>query len=384
MIKCFATTNSVMIDPLGKVRPCCKFDGDFGHIDEYDSIDDILKSEHYTELRKSHTDGIFTRGCKTCENSEARGYKSRRQFYDDRYTNDDFLLDISPGTYCNLKCRMCSPYNSTKWFSDWDALREMGIINSGPTSSLNVYNMPENDVDKIINFLDTTSYEISIEFKGGEPLMNPKTQTLFEKMANCKSSNRISINLITNGTYKVDWLANIAGNFKELRIGISADGIGDVYEYIRGDKKYNWKRFLESIESYKNIPNTTLSFNYVVQNTNIHQMADFADAVAPYSVWWILLNNPQYLSTTVIPLSARADIIKKLQPLLDTTSKHREQFNTLTSIMNELTNNVDMDKEMYKQFIEYSAALDKLRNQSLLDVAPHLITEEGKRIYGSV
>ena len=52
--------------------------------------------------------------------------------------------------------------------------------------------------------------------------------------------------------------------------------------------------------------------------------------------------------------------------------------------MNELTNNVDMDKEMYKQFIEYSAALDKLRNQSLLDVAPHLITEEGKRIYGSV
>ena len=61
MIKCFATTNSVMIDPLGKVRPCCKFDGDFGHIDEYDSIDDILKSEHYTELRKSHTDGIFTR-----------------------------------------------------------------------------------------------------------------------------------------------------------------------------------------------------------------------------------------------------------------------------------------------------------------------------------
>ena len=51
MIKCFATTNSVMIDPLGKVRPCCKFDGHFGHIDEYDSIDDILKSEHYTKLR---------------------------------------------------------------------------------------------------------------------------------------------------------------------------------------------------------------------------------------------------------------------------------------------------------------------------------------------
>ena len=117
MIKCFATTNSVMIDPLGQVKPCCKYDGVFGHIDEYDSIDDILKSKRYTKLKIAHSVGNFTRGCWRCKESEDRGYKSRRQYYDDRYTDTDFLLDISPGTYCNLKCRMCNPCNSTKWFS---------------------------------------------------------------------------------------------------------------------------------------------------------------------------------------------------------------------------------------------------------------------------
>ena len=44
----------------------------------------------------------------------------------------------------------------------------------------------------------------------------------------------------------------------------------------------------------------------------------------------------------------------------------------------------DLDKKLYTKFIKYSAALDKIRNQSLLDVAPHLITDEGLKIYESV
>jgi radical SAM protein with 4Fe4S-binding SPASM domain len=383
-MKCFATTNSVMIGPTGYVSPCCKYKGDFGHIEDYHSIAQILDSDHYTNLRLAHAADDFTEGCVRCKHAEDRGYRSRRLRYDTRFTSNDFLLDISPGLFCNLKCRMCSASSSTSWFSDSDALVKMGITEVPLSKTLNVYNMPDSDVDKIISFLEDNDYEIAIEFKGGEPLMNPATRNLFERMAASTFSNRINVDLITNGTYNADWLGEIACKFKKFHINVSADGIDDVYEYIRGDKKHTWKRFLEVFESYKKIPGISLSFNYVVQNTNVHQIAEFANAVAPYGVNWIMLNNPYQLATTVIPLGARADIIQKVKPVLKMLCAGSPQYNTIENILTELDDGIELDEALYIRFIKYSAALDKLRNQNLLKVAPHLITSEGKKLYDNL
>ena len=52
------------------------------------------------------------------------------------------------------------------------------------------------------------------------------------------------INMITNGTYTPDWLPSILEKFKMVTIGISADGVGEVYNYIRGDETKNtWQIF---------------------------------------------------------------------------------------------------------------------------------------------
>ena len=383
-MKCFATTNSVMIGPTGYVSPCCKYKGDFGHIEDYQSIAQILDSEHYTNLRLEHDADNFTAGCVKCKRAEDRGYRSRRLSYNTNFTSDDFLLDIRPGLFCNLKCRMCSASTSTSCFSDSNTIVKMGIMDAPLSKTINVYNMPDTDVDKIIAFLEDNDYEISIEFKGGEPLMNPATRNLFERMALSTFSDRITVDLVTNGTYNADWLSDIACKFKKFHINVSADGIDDVYNYIRGDKKYTWKRFLEVFESYKKIPGISLSFNYVVQNTNIHQITEFASAVAPYSVNWILLNNPYQLAITVIPLSAREDIIQKVKPVLDITCVESQQYSAIENILSELNNGIEVDQKLYNKFIEYSAALDKLRNQNLLKVAPHLITPEGKKLYDSL
>ena len=179
MIKCWATENSVQIDPQGFVRPCCKFEGNFGKFEDYDSIDSILNGKDYSLLRKRHSLGNITQACWRCKDSEDRGYRSRRQSYEDRYSDNDFQLDISPGLYCNLKCRMCGPVNSTGWFNDNNKLYELGL-HGRHSSKYNVYSMPQYDVDKIVNFIESNTKNIDIELKGGEPLMLPATEHLLK------------------------------------------------------------------------------------------------------------------------------------------------------------------------------------------------------------
>ena len=44
----------------------------------------------------------------------------------------------------------------------------------------------------------------------------------------------------------------------------------------------------------------------------------------------------------------------------------------------------EVDWKLYNEYITYNAHLDKLRSQNLLNVVPHLITDEGRKLYESI
>src|SRR6056297_2507774 len=98
-MKCFATTNSITIGPTGKVSPCCKYKGDYGHLDSYKNVSDI----NFEDLTNELAQGKWRPECKSCMIDERNNMSSRRQRYETRFTDDAFLLDISLGNYCNLK-----------------------------------------------------------------------------------------------------------------------------------------------------------------------------------------------------------------------------------------------------------------------------------------
>tara|TARA_B100001287_G_scaffold45673_1_gene34725 strand:+ start:53374 stop:54525 length:1152 start_codon:yes stop_codon:yes gene_type:complete len=383
MIKCWATENSVQIDPQGFVRPCCKFEGNFGKFENYDSIDAILNGKDYTLLRKRHSLGNMTKACWRCKEAEDRGYRSRRQAYETRYSENDFQLDISPGLYCNLKCRMCGPINSTGWFSDNDKLYDLGI-HGMHSSKYNVYNMPQYDVDKIVKFIESNTKNIDIELKGGEPLMLPATKHLLQTLS--KWGDRIQINMITNGTYTPDWLPNILEKFRMVTIGISADGVGEVYNYIRGDEvKNTWKVFQKNISWYKKLK-CKIRFNFTLQNTNIHHLYKFANEVGAENVHVINLVNPKFNSIKIIPKQARAYILDQVEPWIDILGKHHLYYQKKDALIikKELLRDEEVDLKLYNEYITYNAHLDKLRSQNLLEVVPHLITTEGRKLYESI
>ena len=359
MIKCFATTNSITIDAVGTVSPCCKYRGEFGRLDTYENFNDI----NFDKLTDSLAQG-WKAECKSCSFDESNNVSSRRQRYETIFTDDDFLLDLSLGNYCNLKCRMCNHHSSTSWFSDSIAL---GI----PKHELTSFQLDEKQIDSLIAFLSTLDKRITIELKGGEPLMHTHSRYFFEQLKELSKTKTIKINCITNGTLFPDWFAAAITNI-EVDLQVSIDGLYDVYEYVRGDSTQSWNECLEKVEQFRSLPNIKLSYNYVIQNTTVHHVAEFTKLFSE-RINWIVLNNPGYMAVNVMPESSKHDILAQLSTLDDAKIK---------SVIELMKTPVDL--VLYKQFITYSAKLDKLRNQNLKIVLPHLLDDIGIKIYDSV
>ena len=262
MIKCFATSNSITIDAIGTISPCCKYLGNFGRISSYENLSDI----NFDTLTSSLENG-WVPECKSCRLDETNNVSSRRLRYETRFTDNDFLLDLSLGNYCNLKCRMCNHHSSTNWFSDSIAL---GI----PKHELNSFQLDEKQIDSVITFLSTLDKRIEIELKGGEPLMHKHSKYFFQKLKELSKTKTIKVNCITNGTLFPDWFADAITNI-EVDLQISIDGLYDVYEYVRGGNIQSWNECLEKVEQFRSLPNIKLSYNYVIQNTTVHHIVEF-------------------------------------------------------------------------------------------------------------
>lgn len=359
MVKCFATSNSITINAVGTVSPCCKYRSNFGLLSSYETFSDINFDALATRLEKG-----WVSDCRSCAFDEQNKVISRRQRYHERFTNEDFLLDLSLGNYCNLKCRMCNHYNSTSWFTDSIAL---GI----PKHKLKSFQLSKQQIDSLIEFLSTLDKRIIIELKGGEPLMHKNSKYFFQQLKDLSKTKTIKIECITNGTLFPDWFEDAIVNI-DVDLKISIDGLYDVYEYVRGDVTQSWNLCLEKIVQFRKLPNIKLSYNYVIQNTTVHHVLEFTK-LFDESTNWIVLNNPAFMAVNIMPESSKQSIINQLSLLND---------NKINGAINLMKNPVD--PILYEQFITYSAKLDKLRNQDLKTALPHLLDNTGIKIYDSV
>jgi sulfatase maturation enzyme AslB (radical SAM superfamily) len=345
MVDCAAIDNAIFIETDGVVKPCCKYvSHNFGHVDNLHNITfDILRKDKWPT------------GCYNCKRQEDNGMHSKRQQYNELYSDNNYLLDIALGNYCNLKCRMCSADNSTSWFTE---ARKLGMpVPKGFSLSKKQINAVFDRVDK--------SKNLTIELKGGEPLMNPNAEYIFQK---CIEYNA-EIKLITNGTLLPDWFVNLLPNLN-IDFAISIDGVKNTYEYVRGDNTFSYDACIENINKIKSIIGK-VRFNYVVQNYTINDMLEF-DSLKLGNINWIVLQNPAYLQCHIMPDENKKPIIEELQNI------HNIPIGLIDFFKKPC------DSTLYKQFIEYSAKIDQFRSQSLQSTLPHLVNNIGNKYYAGV
>jgi sulfatase maturation enzyme AslB (radical SAM superfamily) len=165
--------------------------------------------------------------------------------------------------------------------------------------------------------------------------------------------------------------------FRSVAVNVSLDGIGDVYNYIRGNS--DWNQVVTNIKEIQKIPNISRIVGAVtVQVSNIlvlDQMIDYLLNDLKIIFHTHRVEYPNVLSVQVLPEQLKQIAIGRLMlastKIKDYGIDHKLQDYTLGQIkdnINYLT--AHNQNEKWGDCIEFNRRLDKTRNQSFTDVTP--------------
>lgn len=397
---------------------------------DMNAISDTRNAPLAKEARRKMLNGEWPDACVRCEKEEKAGLYSRRQIEGDVWrrwidlqrarsltsssgeiTAEDYPLrhfDIRFGNHCNLKCRSCSPTESSQWLNDHVEL--WGNSYDESTSSISIfkddkgrhrvspdlYQWHESDhfwleLQKVLPQLK------SIYFAGGEPLLIRRHYELLEECVVKGYAKNLILEYNTNLTVLPGKVLELWSHFAEIKIGISVDGIGEANNYIRHPSK--WETIEKNLQRIDNAPgNFSLWLAPTIMIYNVLEI--------PQMMIWKLSqnfkrinNNPDCLFFSAHPLHRPHFLnIQSLPSKAKEEIKHRllkSKAWVLEEIHQKLQGNVllqdraiaqmheiidgyisfmflnDMSQD-HKKFWYFTESLDKLRKESFKDSLPEL------------
>jgi len=255
----------------GRLKPCCVAKDYIPDVNIFeDGLEKSYNSEGYKQLRVDMMNGKENKLCSGCYDSEKGGAYSYRNELSDRYadlkeillkktksdgeTELDFKhLDLRPSNICNLKCRTCSPEYSTNWIAEHkDYVKENGWKNFD-----SMHNTKTFELDIKSEYIKDVEH---IYIAGGEPLYMKQMYNFIDGLEN---KEQIALFINTNLTVvNKDTFFDRFRDFKLVHLHISCDGIGEIGEFIRTNKK--WSEFEENlnfVKSLKENPDINLLYN---------------------------------------------------------------------------------------------------------------------------
>jgi len=392
------------------------------------SIEDtsLLESwNSYTmiETRKAMLNGTKLEACANCYKQEEMGATSFRQMMTAEWENrlgDMFnnyvqeaidnnykislppvYLDLRLGNLCNLKCRMCNPWNSSQLAKEHFQLFEGGV--EADSRVYNEYSKVWRDqfgvnplylkeVQPVFdrNFLWNEIISMIPNLKkvymtGGEPTLIENNYRFMEECISAGYNHDIELFFNINCTNVTDKFLKLVSQFKSLKINCSLDGYEKVNDYIRYPAK--WSHVEKNFRKLAELSNVDLGITPVVQVYNIldcHNLLYYADRISKdykknINVNFLINNHPTFLDVTIIPQSIREIGAKNLEVYRDSSDRYssnnlvKESVDGIISLFRKELH-VKHD-ELYKQFLTMTDILDKKRSQSFKDLIPDLASE---------
>ena len=312
MIFCPIPWNHASIKGDGSVRICCHSNhsdtkGNVG-VDFTSDLSKILNTDTHKEVRLSMLKNEWHPVCSRCKVDEEAGFKSRRHWELEDWpsfsfeemrdvTASDGSIDLLPvyydlrlGNHCNLRCAMCGPTDSNKWFDDYVTVYgstqytdNIGKIN---LKYKNNHWQPENSPydwcleDSFWNSFQKTPLK-KIILAGGEPMLIEQHFELLQRLVDDNKSHDIDLEYITNGTILPDKLFDIWKKFRKVFVIVSVDGTEKVTEWIRFPSKWsNVYSNLQKLNSWcGELKNVKANIGTSVQIYNAYDLV-------PWLEWW--------------------------------------------------------------------------------------------------
>jgi len=378
----------------GDLKLCCR-SWPIGNIKEI-TIKELWNSDVYKNIRKQLLNSERPAQCHACWRHEDIGVRSMRQRYNKHRTDayldhlelmeEDYsmpfkipIIEAKLSNFCNLKCRMCHPLDSTSWHKDWSSIEHlMKDANQSTYKKIIQYDLTtkpyissyENNESFWKEFEELAPFLERIEFAGGEPLIDPLHYKILHILK--PYSENIEIKYSTNLTklnYKKDNIEELWNYYKGVYLNISIDGIYDIYNYIRqlGDYeivKKNIKKICDHPKIvYKGAACTLQIYNSFV----IPQMFDEFTEELDIEIHTHRVNYPKFLDARVIPRPLKEKIVSDLQEYkikIKNKSNSRWTNSRKKNVSEHIEDAINMfkDNDMSDQissFIEFSDILDK-------------------------
>ena len=334
-----------------------------------DDLQEAWNSEVYTNIRKQMLNGERPDMCQRCFREEDAGVRSARQAWNDKWQQENNYtenapfdvkyVDIRLGNLCNLKCRMCNPYASNQWVKEWALVED--ALEPSEYERLSKMDWPEKEKtwENLFSIANTVE---EIYLTGGEPTIIQEQHRLLDYFIDKGTAHKIKLKYNTNLTNVPQHLIDKWSEFKQIQLNCSIDATDELDRYIRYPS--NWKKIVENFETIRQLPNANIEIHCTVQMYNILRLDKLIDWAEPYGhkIYFNILNHPEYLNIRCLPKE-----LKTQANIMLCRYKHLEKVQGIIDYMY-----AEDWSDKLPQFYEYTAQLDKSRNENLFDILPEL------------
>lgn len=347
------------------------------------SLKDAWNSPTYKTIRQQLLNSERPEMCQRCFREEDSGVESARQKWSKKWAHERFekteldldvkYFDLRLGNLCNLKCRMCNPYASSKWVDEWNNVANTAelvpnfSLDEVEAERLKKLDWPEKEStwENLSTLLDSIE---EIYLTGGEPFLSLKQVDFLKSLVDSGKSKNITLKYNTNMTVLPKKLVEIWRHFKLIKLNVSLDGIGPINDYIRHPARWDViEGHLEYIlDLEKNGLPLEIGIHTTVQMYNITRLKEIVTGfkerfgLVPYLN---ILNHPHCLNIRTLPENIKSSVTESLNSL-------PEEFRAgeVVSYMNEES----WHEEYFPQFLDYTSALDRQRGESFSAIEPEL------------
>jgi MoaA/NifB/PqqE/SkfB family radical SAM enzyme len=312
------------------------------------TLQDAFESKPMRDLRRSFRRGEKPAGCERCWMEEDAGKKSKRQYMLEKFKHEDIdyasnsgsklkFLDLKLGNICNLKCRICGSWSSSKW-----AKEEIDYYEPDGGGQLQRQWMKEGQWPRknktFWEHMDQLLPDIKFfEFTGGEPWMIKEHFQLLQRAVDMGVANEIDIHYNTNTTqFPKD--PSIWKHFKRVQIAFSVDNTEERFEYERYGAKWRTANInIDKVHALRDqgYPiDTQLCTTWNVQNIYyLDEVLTWAETKNFNDIHFNLMHDPWEFALGKLPVQARAQIKLYLQKQSIKHHKHRDNINSLKTVV---------------------------------------------------
>lgn len=372
---------SVEATPMGKARACCISTEDIPNIDlRNNTLQEAFDSKYMDKLRFSMLLGAMPDNCSRCWDEEAAGRTSKRMHSIQKLKSLGIkselaqpsgetklsFLDLKLGNICNLKCRICGSFSSSKW-----AAEELAIHPKNETARANLKagNWPrESDAfwTNLKELLPSIKY---FEFTGGEPFLIEEHFDLLAIAVMMGVAGNISIHYNTNTTTIPKLGLQLWPHFKEVEIAVSVDDMYDRFEYQRYGAK--WQDTVEHLRMLRELrdvsKNIKLQLCLTVNALNIYYLDDICRWIPDQKfdfVYFNMLHSADHFNIKNLNDRAKIAVNEKFQKY---TGPYMEDIYSILNFMNQGDEDADVGR-----LISVLQQSDQQRKQHYKDAHPDM------------